>query len=99
MAMSRRVGRRGSSDLVLLWLWCRLAVVALIRPLNWEPPYAVSAALKRTKKKERDRERKREKKIFFFVNIEGNGNLEGEPKSNFNIKIKIVSIPLVLLAG
>ena len=31
-------------DLMLLWLWCRLAV-ALIRPLAWEPPYT-SAALK-----------------------------------------------------
>ena len=33
-------------DLALLWLWCRLAVVALIRPLAWEPPYAMGAALK-----------------------------------------------------
>ena len=32
-------GRHGS-DLVLLWLWCRLAAAALIRPLAWEPPYA-----------------------------------------------------------
>ena len=40
-------------DLVLLWLWCRLAATALIRPLAWEPPHAVGAALK-SKKKERD---------------------------------------------
>ena len=33
-------------DLALLWLWCRLAAVALIRPLTWEPPYATAAALK-----------------------------------------------------
>ena len=25
-------------DLVLLWLWCRPAAVALIQPLAWEPP-------------------------------------------------------------
>ena len=25
-------------DPALLWLWCRLAAVALIRPLAWEPP-------------------------------------------------------------
>ena len=31
---------------MLLWLWCRLAAVALIRPLAWEPPYAVGTALK-----------------------------------------------------
>ena len=33
-------------DLALLWLWCRLAAVASIRPLAWEPPYAVGVALK-----------------------------------------------------
>ena len=33
-------------DLTLLWLWCRLAAVAPIRPLAWEPPYALGAALK-----------------------------------------------------
>ena len=31
-------------DLALLWLWCRLAAVAPIRPLAWEPPYAALAA-------------------------------------------------------
>ena len=35
----------------MLWLWCRLATVALIRPLAWEPIYAVGAALKSQKKK------------------------------------------------
>ena len=34
-------------DLVLLWLWYRLAAAALIHPLAWEPPYAAGAALKR----------------------------------------------------
>ena len=32
-------------DLVLLWLWGRLAAAAPIRPLAWEPPYVVGAAL------------------------------------------------------
>ena len=36
-------------DLVLLWLWCRPAAVAPIRPLAWEPPYAAGTALKRKK--------------------------------------------------
>ena len=40
-------------DLVLLWLWCRFAAVALIRPLAWEPPYAVGAGLKKTKRKKK----------------------------------------------
>ena len=42
-------GRRGS-DLVLLWLWCRPATVALIRPPAWQPPYASGVALKIKKK-------------------------------------------------
>ena len=36
--MSYGVGRRRGSDPVLLWLWCRPAAVAPIRPLAWEPP-------------------------------------------------------------
>ena len=38
-------------DPELLWLWCRLAPVALICPLAWEPPYATGEALKRQKTK------------------------------------------------
>jgi len=34
---------------MLLWLWCRLAAAALIRPLAWELPYASDAVLKRNK--------------------------------------------------
>ena len=47
--MSCGVGCRHGLDLVLLWLWHRLAAVAPIRPLAWEPPYALAAALKRQK--------------------------------------------------
>ena len=32
-------------------LWCRSAATALIRPLAGEPPYAMGAALERTKDK------------------------------------------------
>ena len=49
LPVSCGVGCRRSSDLELLWLWCRLAATALIRPPAWEPPYAVGAALKKTK--------------------------------------------------
>ena len=45
--MSCGVARRGGLDLVSLWLWRRLAAIALMRPLAWEPPYAVSVALKK----------------------------------------------------
>ena len=51
--MSCGVGRIRGSDPALLWLWCRLAAVALIGPLAWEPPYAAGAALKRQKTKKK----------------------------------------------
>ena len=38
-------------DLALLWLWCRPAAIPLIRPVDWEPPYAADAALKIQKTK------------------------------------------------
>ena len=45
--MSCGVGLRCGSDVALLWLWCRLATVALIRSLAWELPYAMGVALKK----------------------------------------------------
>ena len=45
------VGHRRSSDPALLWLWGRSAAVALIRPLTWEPSYAIGAALNKKNKK------------------------------------------------
>ena len=49
VALSYGVGHRCDSDPVLLWLWCRPAATALIRPLVWEPPYAADVALKKIK--------------------------------------------------
>ena len=57
--MSFGVGHRRGSDLVLLWLWHRLAATAPIRSLAWEPSYDEGVALKRQKKKKK-------KKIFYF---------------------------------
>ena len=48
--MSCDVGHRQGSDPVLLWLWHRSAATAAIGPLVWEPPYAVGAALEKTKR-------------------------------------------------
>ena len=48
--MSHGVGRRGSLDPTLLWLWHRPEAAAPIQPLAWEPPYAAGTALKRKKK-------------------------------------------------
>ena len=57
--MSCGVGRRRASDPTLLWLWHRSVATALIRPLAWEPPYAVGAALEKGKKT-----KKKKKKAF-----------------------------------
>ena len=51
--MSCSVGRRHGSDLLLLWLWHRLAATAPIRLLAREPPYAAGEALEKTKKKKK----------------------------------------------
>ena len=55
--MSCGVGGRCGLDLVLLWLWHRLAAVAPIRPLALEPPHAAGAALKRFFKKKKKKKR------------------------------------------
>ena len=44
VAVSCGVGCRRGSDPELLWIWCRPAATAPIRPLAWESPYAVGAA-------------------------------------------------------
>ena len=61
--MSCGVGHRHGLDLALLWLWLWLwlAATALIRPLAWESPYAVEAALEKAK-----RQKKKNPKHFFF---------------------------------
>ena len=48
--MSCGVGDRHGSDPVLVRLWQRPEATSPIRPLAWEPPYAVGEALKRKKK-------------------------------------------------
>ena len=58
--MSCGVGHRLGSDPALLWLWRRLAAIAPIRPLAWEPPYAAGAAQKWQKEKKK-KEKKRKK--------------------------------------
>ena len=47
------IGHRHGSDLSLLWLWLWPAAIAVIRPLAWEPSYAVGVALKRQKTKKK----------------------------------------------
>ena len=45
--LKAEVGCTYGSDPTLLWLWYRLAAVALIHVLAWELPYATSVALKK----------------------------------------------------
>ena len=61
--MSCGVGHRQVSDLVLLWLWYRLAATAPIRPLAWDSPYAAGVALK---KKTKDRDVKRKQRLQWY---------------------------------
>ena len=46
---------RNTSDLLLLWLWCRPEAVALIQPPDWELHYAAGVAIKKKKKKKKKR--------------------------------------------
>ena len=39
-------------------LWCKPAATAPIRPLGWEPPYAKSAVLEKTKRQKINKENK-----------------------------------------
>ena len=48
--MSWGVGHRCGSDSALLWLWCRPATTASIRPLTWEPPCASGNCPRKDKK-------------------------------------------------
>ena len=51
-----------AKELALLWLWCRPAATAVIRPLVWEPPYAAGVALKRQKdQKKKNKKTKKQK--------------------------------------
>ena len=65
VSMRLRVWSLASLRGLWIWhcceLWCRLAATAPIRPLAWESPYAMGAALKKAK-------RKKERGINTFIN-------------------------------
>ena len=64
IAVSCGVGCIHSLDPALLWLWRRPVATAPIRPLAWEPPYAVGAAQEiatTTTKKTKDKKEKKRK--------------------------------------
>ena len=60
--MSCGVGHRHGSDLALLWLWHRLAAVAPMRPLDWEPGNLRMLQVWTSKDKKEKKKKKKKKK-------------------------------------
>ena len=69
--MSCGVGHRRGLDPGWLWLWRRPAATALIRPLAWEPPYAVGGALEKAKRQ--NKKIKTNKKKLWSIHTMGYG--------------------------
>ena len=65
VALSSGVGRRHSSDLMLLWLWW-LTAAAPIQSLAWEPLYVGGAAFKKKKEKGKTNKQKKPSYILLF---------------------------------
>ena len=79
--------RRHNLDLMLLWLWCRVAAVAPIWLLAWEPPYASGVALKGKKQK-----RKKEFCLrCYILTCFFNGFYQNKVKFTHNLVCKIPS--------
>ena len=76
--MNCGVGGRHGSDLALLWLWCRPAARALIRPLAWQPPYAVGSGPRKGKKAKSQKKKKKKKERDYYKKLYTNifGKLE-----------------------
>ena len=64
--MSYGVGHRCGLDPTLLWLWHRPEATAPIRPLAWEPLYAMGVVLEKTKKRYEKTEMIGRKWILFW---------------------------------
>ena len=62
--MSCGIGCRRGSYPALLWLWCRQAATAPIRPLIWEPPSAAEAAQEMAKRQKKEKEKKKKERLF-----------------------------------
>ena len=59
MAVSCGVGHKFGSYPTLLWLWHRPASIAPIRPLAWEPPYAMESGPRKGKKTNKTKQNKK----------------------------------------
>ena len=76
-----------ASDPALLWLWCRPAAVAPLQSLAWEPPYAISAALKSKEKKKK--KNKKEKDTFNQLIILEHLDIHMQ-KMNFDLYLQMI---------
>ena len=69
VAVSCGVGCRHGSDQALLWLWHRLVATALIRPLAWEPPYAMRVAQENGKKRQKKDKKKMQLSVALILTV------------------------------
>ena len=68
--MSCGVAQRRDSDPTLLWLWRKPVATALIRPLAWEPPYAMGAAQEKAKRQQQQKKAEEEtEQIKSYQNV------------------------------
>ena len=86
--MSCGVGCRCSSDMMLLWLWCRPAATAPIQPLAWKFPYAESVALK-SKKKKKQKKTENSGKVIEWTLFSVRSNLQSSPKHTVPLVLQI----------
>ena len=83
--MSYGVGHRQGSNPSLLWLWHRPTATTPIGPLAWEPPYAVGAALEKTKK---EKKRRRRKNLACYTNKQTNKQTKNPRASLVEVGLK-----------
>ena len=69
VVMSCGVGHRCRLDPALLWLRCRLAATAPIRPLAWELPYAAGVALEEAKRQKQTNKQQKKNSIKKFLTV------------------------------
>ena len=77
-------------DLVLSWLWCRLAAAAPIGPLAWKLRYVASTALKSRRKKKKERKKKGKKRNKDWERCAGRmqvGGMAGGPRRKLGLYI------------
>ena len=98
--MSCGVGHRCGSDLVLLWLWCRPAVTALIRLLAWEPPYATDVALKGKKTKTKTKQTNKKSHMHFDETEQSESAMAGMLElSDWEFKTNMMNMLKILQTG